>query len=330
MALPSPDFINKRIIKAFQHIPFKEIPEAPVEALRGVGKQAVDLLYKSFHVKTVRDLADLKYILWAQELLALERVPQEKIDMHSFENKLIKKYEATPVKTLITSPVYVLQGLSEADAKRMQKAFHVKNIRDLARLKYARFAQEICSEAYAALSSPSQPGALTESESLMQSTKSPATDTPKKSNRWMRYLLLALLVILILLLVYIFGRGCLEKQNGHNQTSPDSNTATDTQGSENSQPDTTAQNSNLSTSEINSDSPTSDSVQNSKPVPDTNANSIKAGSSYTILKDDTLYDLSRRAYGNDQHWIRIYKANRQLISNPHKIKEGQVIQIPAE
>ena len=153
-----PSFLNTRVLKSFRHVAPQELPEAPVYALKGLSEKDATLLYDSFFVKTIRDLADLKYVHWAQEICALRDVPQAKIDMSSFEDKLIKAYEQTPIKRLMRAPVHSLMGVSPADGKRLEQAFRVRTVQNLARLKFARFAQEICREAYADLSAPIRPG----------------------------------------------------------------------------------------------------------------------------------------------------------------------------
>lgn len=53
----------------------KELPEildAPVSALKGVSDRQGNLLEEAFGIKTVRDLADLKFARWASALAALD------------------------------------------------------------------------------------------------------------------------------------------------------------------------------------------------------------------------------------------------------------------
>ncbi|MET8299173.1 hypothetical protein ABZ729_33125 [Streptomyces sp. NPDC006678] len=54
----------------------KSLPEilavAPVSALKGVSGRDGELLQEAFGVKTVADLADLKYARWVQALAALD------------------------------------------------------------------------------------------------------------------------------------------------------------------------------------------------------------------------------------------------------------------
>ncbi len=63
--------IDKAVDKAFAAKSLKEIADAPVDALKGVSEGDAELLQKAFNVKTVRDLAELKYVKWAQAIVAL-------------------------------------------------------------------------------------------------------------------------------------------------------------------------------------------------------------------------------------------------------------------
>jgi hypothetical protein len=60
-------------------------------------------------------------------------------------NKFIdKKYEKLPLKELAKAPVDAIAGISEGDAKLLNQAFKVKTVSDLAKLKYVKWAQAIC------------------------------------------------------------------------------------------------------------------------------------------------------------------------------------------
>ena len=52
-----------------------ELPDAPVEALRGLGKRGGEALRKALGVKTIRDLATNDVVLKAQEILRLAEGP---------------------------------------------------------------------------------------------------------------------------------------------------------------------------------------------------------------------------------------------------------------
>jgi uncharacterized protein (TIGR02271 family) len=52
-----------------------ELPDAPIEALRGLGKRGGEALRKAFGVKSIRDLATNDFVLKAQEVLRLAEGP---------------------------------------------------------------------------------------------------------------------------------------------------------------------------------------------------------------------------------------------------------------
>jgi len=56
---------------------------------------------------------------------------------------LDKAYEQHEFADLVKSPVAVLEGVSDADAEALQKAFGIKTIGDLATNKYVLWAQAI-------------------------------------------------------------------------------------------------------------------------------------------------------------------------------------------
>lgn len=51
---------------------------------------------------------------------------------------------------------------------------------------------------------------------------------------------------------------------------------------------------------------------------------------YTVQKDDTLQKISKKFYDSYSKWPKIYEINKDVISNPDRIKPGIVIQIPTE
>src|SRR5688500_16225516 len=50
--------------------------------------------------------------------------------------------------------------------------------------------------------------------------------------------------------------------------------------------------------------------------------------SYTVQAGDTLSAISQRFLGNANDYMDIFNANRDQISDPDKIKPGQVLKIP--
>ena len=65
--------ITHLVDKAFESHDFKDLADAPVDALEGVSKGDAELLQKAFNIKTVRDLGTNKFFLRAQAIVALEK-----------------------------------------------------------------------------------------------------------------------------------------------------------------------------------------------------------------------------------------------------------------
>ncbi len=55
---------------------------------------------------------------------------------------------------------------------------------------------------------------------------------------------------------------------------------------------------------------------------------ITPGSDYTIKKGDTLRKIAKAAYGDENAWRRIFRANRGDMADANDITVGQVIRIP--
>ena len=51
--------------------------------------------------------------------------------------------------------------------------------------------------------------------------------------------------------------------------------------------------------------------------------------SYTVKSGDTLWNLAKKYYGNGSKYTVIYEANKDKITNPNLIYDGQVLTIPA-
>jgi hypothetical protein len=63
--------INKIVDKKYETMTLKEIAKAPVSALQGISENDGKLLQEAFNVKTVSDLANLKYVKWAKAICVL-------------------------------------------------------------------------------------------------------------------------------------------------------------------------------------------------------------------------------------------------------------------
>lgn len=63
--------IEKFMDKAFEGKEFAELADAPVAALQGLSDADGVALQKALNIKTIRDLAENKYVRWAQAIVAL-------------------------------------------------------------------------------------------------------------------------------------------------------------------------------------------------------------------------------------------------------------------
>lgn len=56
--------------------------------------------------------------------------------------------------------------------------------------------------------------------------------------------------------------------------------------------------------------------------------SVTCSESYTVVKGDCLWNISKKFYGSGAQYTRIYNENKDKIKNPNLIYPGQVLTIP--
>lgn len=61
------DYVDRR----YENAEITELPDAPIDALRGLGSAGSEALHKAIAVKTIRDLADNRFVMAAQEIVRL-------------------------------------------------------------------------------------------------------------------------------------------------------------------------------------------------------------------------------------------------------------------
>jgi uncharacterized protein (TIGR02271 family) len=66
---------NEHVDRRYEDRQVTELPDAPVDALRGLGKAGGEALRKAIGVKTIRDLADNQFVLAAQEIVRAAEAP---------------------------------------------------------------------------------------------------------------------------------------------------------------------------------------------------------------------------------------------------------------
>jgi hypothetical protein len=63
--------ISAQLDKAYEQKEFVELADAPVDAIAGVSAADAEALQKALNIKTIRDLAENKYVRIAQAIVAL-------------------------------------------------------------------------------------------------------------------------------------------------------------------------------------------------------------------------------------------------------------------
>ena len=51
---------------------------------------------------------------------------------------------------------------------------------------------------------------------------------------------------------------------------------------------------------------------------------------HTVDNGDTLWAVSKKAYGDGSKHMKIFEANKPMLSDPDKIYPGQVLRIPQD
>jgi hypothetical protein len=74
---------------------FKDLADAPVSALRGLSAKDATALQKAFGVSTVRDLANLNFVRWAQAICTLSDEEQMTPEEAAKETLLDEAVEMT-------------------------------------------------------------------------------------------------------------------------------------------------------------------------------------------------------------------------------------------
>ena len=65
--------VSKFLDKSYEGKEFSELADAPVDALEGVSEGDAEHLREAFNIKTVRDLAENKFVLRAQAIAHLSK-----------------------------------------------------------------------------------------------------------------------------------------------------------------------------------------------------------------------------------------------------------------
>lgn len=66
--------MSSHLDKAYELKTFEELADAPLDALEGMSKNDAELLHKALNIRTIRELAENKFVLRAQAIANLAKV----------------------------------------------------------------------------------------------------------------------------------------------------------------------------------------------------------------------------------------------------------------
>jgi nucleoid-associated protein YgaU len=82
---------------------------------------------------------------------------------------------------------------------------------------------------------------------------------------------------------------------------------------------------------IGSGTPVPPSWQSAPTTPDTTAAAARPATTerwHDVVSGDTLSKLAARYYGNGRDYMKIFEANRDVLTDPDRIRVGQRLRIP--
>ena len=104
--------IDMIVDAAYVHLSFRELREAPLHALRGVSKSDAKALGKAFGIASVGDLAELRFVKWAQAIEVLAGVERDTPEQLAKEVLLDEAVEMTfPA----SDPVSIDSGITHVE-----------------------------------------------------------------------------------------------------------------------------------------------------------------------------------------------------------------------
>lgn len=290
-----PTEYKNRLIKAYEETPAGRLPDAPVFALQGLSESDADLLKDAFNIRTIRDLAELKFARWAEELVEYQSSGGRSLE--DFHDKLIKKYEKKTATQVLKAPISALRGVSENDAELIKQAFNVKTVKAFANLKYIKWAREMCSHAERELVAhePEQVSGIMKSK--------------------FSYLLGIFIIVVILAGLFLMPESVNEStgepgKDSVETLSPSKEPLSDT------------------TPEIEQTEGSAAEKVPPERVTEENTGTEKKSTDYTVKEGDTLSEIAFETLGSHLESKKIYEANKDKIQNPDRIFTGQVLEIP--
>jgi hypothetical protein len=128
---------------AYRGKSFGELTSAPINAMAGINHEQARQLMAGLDVKTIGELANSRYVLWAQSITHLARF--ERIDAFnpSLSAILDEKWAMKRLRTIAKESPAVFTGLSAKAAGVLAETINVKTVEDLATNRFVMMAQVI-------------------------------------------------------------------------------------------------------------------------------------------------------------------------------------------
>jgi hypothetical protein len=141
--MPFNDELKFLIDEAYRGKNFSELASAPVNAMAGLNFQQAQQITAALDVKTIGELANSKYVLWAQSITHLARF--ERIDAFnpSLSAILDEKSAMKRLRTIAKESPAVFTGLSAKAAGVLAETMNVRTVEDLATNRFVTLAQVI-------------------------------------------------------------------------------------------------------------------------------------------------------------------------------------------
>ncbi|MFP5391111.1 MAG: hypothetical protein ACLGI6_06140 [Gammaproteobacteria bacterium] len=104
--------IDTIVDHAFAGKSFRDLCNAPVSALRGVSQKDAEALQKAFNVRTIGELAELKYVKWAS---AIHCLASEEVDTPQQAAKETLLDDAVEMTFPASDPISVDAGITRIE-----------------------------------------------------------------------------------------------------------------------------------------------------------------------------------------------------------------------
>jgi hypothetical protein len=103
--------MSKCVSKAYENKSFKELADAPIDALQGVTTKDAELLKEAFNISTIREFANLKFVKWATAIATLS----DEVETEQDKAKETLLDEALEMSFPSSDPISVSSGITRID-----------------------------------------------------------------------------------------------------------------------------------------------------------------------------------------------------------------------